>query len=217
MTTAIGRAPNRAARMPGRARGFTLLELLVAMMILTLFFAASMGAVRLGSRSLEAGHRRANASEQMRVSADFLRRQFARMPAITWSDGREKRLAFLAGQDKLVFVAPSPRFSRGAGMLVYTLAAERNGSDYALTLGYAPFDPGNDVFTVPAASERQTLASGFDSIVFEYYGAETDEDEPAWMPNWRPDAEHYPLAIRLRASGNSWPVLIFKLRSAEAS
>ena len=192
MATEIGRAASPATGMPPRIRGFTLLELLVAMMILTLFFAASMGAVRIGSRSLEAGHSRASASEQMRVSADFLGRQFARMPAVTWRDGRDER--DLAG-------------ARGG--------APRAG--YALTLSYAPFDPGSDVFSEPIARGRQILASGFDSITFEYYGSETDEEDPAWLPNWRPDAERYPLAIRLRASGNNWPVLIFKLRSAGAS
>jgi general secretion pathway protein J len=201
-------------------RGFTLIELLVAMTILSLFLTVSLGAVRTGSRSLEAAHGRASASHQLRVSADFLRRQLARVSAQTWSDGGDERLALVGERDRLTFIAPAPRFSPGAGLFVYTLAAEREGHTYALTLSHAPFDPGQERFGRPEAAVRLTLASGFDAVALEYYGSETEDDEPAWLPAWRRDAERFPLAVRLRAArggGRDWPVLVFDLRSAEAS
>jgi len=202
-------------------RGFTLLELLVAIMILTLFMTASMGAVRIASRSWEAGHSRANATEAMRAVSDFLRRQFAQMPPLTWSDGDEERLVFSGDEKRLRFVASAPQFARGAGMLIYTLTAESiDGSD-ALTLGYAPFDPGDEEFSEPLHSEIVMLADGLDSISFEYFGAEMEHDRPAWTHRWRKDAERYPALIRLRTreddSGSGWPDLVFRLRLGDRS
>ena len=220
MTGPRNRSGRRPVRGPACARGFTLLEVLVAMTILTLFLTVSLGAVRTGSRSLEAAHDRASASDQLRVSADFLRRQLARVSAETWSDGGEERLALVAERDRLTFIAPAPRFSPGAGLFVYTLAAEREGNTVALTLSHAPFDPGQEGFGRPEAAVRLTLASGFEAVALEYYGSETEDDEPAWLPAWRRDAERFPLAVRLRADRSGprdWPVLVFDLRSAEAS
>jgi len=197
-------------------RGFTLVELLVAIMILTLFMTASMGAVRIASRSWEAGHSRANATEEMRAVSDFLRRQFAQMPPLTWSDGGEERLVFSADEKRLRFVASAPQFAHGAGMLVYTLAAATSDDVDTLTLSYAAFDPGEEEFGEPLHSEQVTLATGFDAVSFEYYGAEMEDDGPSWTHRWRSDAERYPSVIRLRTraddDGSGWPDLVFLVR-----
>lgn len=195
-------------------RGFTLIELLVAIMILTLFLAASMGAIRIASRSWEAGHARANTTEEMRAVADFLRRQFAQMPALSWSDGGIERLVFSGDEKRLRFVAAAPQFSHGAGLLIYTLAAQTDNGVDTLTLSYAPFDPGAEEFAEPLHSEQLTLATGFDAVSFDYYGAAMEDDRPSWSDRWRSDAEHYPTVIRLRAQAadNSWPELAFAVR-----
>jgi general secretion pathway protein J len=200
-------------------RGFTLVELLVAIMILTLFMTASMGAVRIASRSWEAGHSRANATEEMRAVADFLRRQFAQMPPLTWSDGNEKRLMFSGNEKRLRFVASAPQFAPGAGMLIYTLAAETIDDVDTLTLSYAPFDPGNEKFGEPLYSEQVTLATGFDAVSFDYYGSATEDDSPSWTHRWRRDAERYPAVIRLRTreddNGTGWPDLVYTVRLSD--
>ena len=46
---------SRASAKYSHARGFTLLELLVAMAVMVLLMTASFGAVRLGNRVLESG------------------------------------------------------------------------------------------------------------------------------------------------------------------
>ena len=120
-----------------RSSGFTLVELLVAITILTLFMTAAMGAVRIASRSTTAGVVRADTTEEMRAVSDFLRRQFAQLPHMTIGEGRDERLAFAADQKNLRFVAPAPLYSRGAGFMIYTLAARRTDDGReVLTLSY---------------------------------------------------------------------------------
>jgi prepilin-type N-terminal cleavage/methylation domain-containing protein len=200
-------------------RGFTLLELLIAMLILSLFMTASMGAVRVASKSWAAGQERSDLSEEMRSVSGFLRRQFAQMPPMKIGEGDDERLAFAASEKKLRFVAPGPRYSHGAGLVLYTLSAENVDGRESLTLRYAPFDPGRDEFTAPAEMQGMILAWGFEDVTFYYYGAETDKDTPEWRSHWSADAERYPSAVRIRTrhspDGEGWPDLVYRLKSGE--
>ena len=208
-------------RAYNRSRGFTLIELLVAILILTLFMTASMGAVRIASKSWAAGQERSDATEEMRATADFLRRQFAQLPALTIGEGEDERLAFAADETRVRFVAPAPQFSHGAGLMTYLLEIITTDDSSALTLRYAPFDPGSDEISNDNLSEPIVLGAGFDGAGFQYYGAVTDEDELAWQPSWTDDAENYPLAIIIRTrpdpESEGWPDLVFELRSGGSS
>ena len=214
----------RQRHLPGKTAsgGFTLIELLVAIMILTLFMTAAMGAVRIASRSTTAGVERADTTEEMRAVSDFLRRQFAQLPYLTIGEGEEQRLAFAADRKNLRFVAPAPLFSRGAGLMIYTLAAQRteDGSE-VMTLSHAPFDPGSGDITTVHSTAPIILTASFETVEFEYFGAEMREDATDWKPTWREDAERLPTAIRIRTrtelGGAGWPDLIYTLRSGESS
>lgn len=202
--------------------GFTLIELLVAIMILTLFMTAAMGAVRIASKSTTAGVVRADTTEEMRAVSDFLRRQFAQLPYTTIGEGNDERLAFAADQKNLRFIAPAPLYSRGAGFIIYTLAAKRTDDGReVLTLSYAPFDPGSERFEGIRTTEPMILTAAFDTVEFEYFGAEMEKDRPDWTPAWREDAEQLPVAVRIRTrtefGGAGWPDLFFNLRSGQRS
>jgi hypothetical protein len=178
--------------------------------------------VRIASRSTTAGVVRADTTEEMRVVSDFLRRQFAQLPYMTIGEGKDERLAFAADQKNLRFVAPAPLYSRGAGLMIYTLAAKRTDDGReVLTLSYAPFDPGSERFEAIRSTAPMILTTGFETIEFEYFGAEMEKDLPDWTPAWREDAELLPSAIRIRTrtqfGGAGWPDLFFKLRSGVKS
>jgi prepilin-type N-terminal cleavage/methylation domain-containing protein len=208
--------------MKRASSGFTLIELLVAIMILTLFMTAAMGAVRIASRSTTAGVVRADTTEEMRAVSDFMRRQFAQLPLMTIGEGKDERLAFAADQKSLRFVAPAPLYSTGAGLMIYTLAAQRTDDGReVLTLSYAPFDPGSERFEAIRTTEPLILTAGFETVEFEYFGAEMKKERPDWKPVWREDAEQLPNVIRVRTrtefGGAGWPDLYFNLRSGQRS
>jgi hypothetical protein len=106
--------------------------------------------------------------------------------------------------------------------MIYTLAAKRTDDGReVLTLSYAPFDPGSERFEAIRSTAPMILTTGFETVEFEYFGAEMDKERPDWTPVWREDAEHLPSAIRIRTrtefGGAGWPDLFYTMRSGETS
>jgi len=206
---------------PQSVRGFTLLELLVAVMILTLMMTVAFGAVRLGSRSLEAGIKRANASEEVRTVSDFLRRQFAQMIPISVGDDEVAQIAFAGDQNSIRFIAAARRHPAFAGLLVYTLDTEEYADVQRLVLSYAPFDPGAGNLREAKSGQHLILADGFATISFEFFGKKAADSLPLWHTEWPDDEENLPELVRIRLVAmndiGNWPELVLKIRVEELS
>ena len=123
-------------RKHARTGGFTLLELLVAMMILTTVMTVAFGAVRLSSRGYDAGIDRADATETMRTTVAFLRRQLAHIAPVSKHLGTNS-FAFEGTPTQIRFIAFAPRHPRAGGLIVYSLSAVvRNAVTQQLTGSY---------------------------------------------------------------------------------
>ena len=203
------------------AGGFTLLELLVAIMILSLVMTVAFGAVRLGGRSWEAGIERANASEEVRAVSDFLRRQFAQMIPMSMGDEGVIQIAFAGDRNSIRFIAPAPRHPAVAGLLVYTLVTEEYADAQRLVLSYAPFDPGAGDLPEAESDQHLILAEGFAAISFDFFGKRAADSKPSWHAEWQDDEENLPELVRIRLVAmkgiGNWPELVLNIRVEELS
>lgn len=212
-------ATNGGRRLARRAGGFTLLEVLVAVTVMGLILTAAFGALRLGSRSWEAGIARAAETEERRSVASFLQRQFAQALPLNWpEDNKDPPLAFDGGARQVRFIAPSPQQQASAGLFEFALTAERPevGAAARLVLSYAPFNPSATRFRVPGIGQRVVLVDGLKSASFTYYGAPDPKQKPDWQRQWDADAIGLPQMIRLQMdagdAGPHWPALLLALR-----
>lgn len=193
--------------------GFTLLELLVAIMILTLIMTAAMGAIRMGSRSFEAGVMRADETAKIRLVENVLRRQFRQLLPITWIENNRDFIAFEGNRRQVQFVAPAPDSSTGPGYLVYRLSSDPSQEPSSLVLEFAPFDPGADRFGMPGNRGREILAEGL-RVSFDYFGTLEEQGPPDWHDQWSADSASLPSIVRMRLTtrGQPWPELLFRIR-----
>ncbi|MEN8761641.1 MAG: prepilin-type N-terminal cleavage/methylation domain-containing protein [Thiogranum sp.] len=221
-----------AMSRPGRLHsGFTLLEVLVAVVIMAVIMTTAFGALRLGGRSWEAGVTRASDNERFRTVAGLLQRQVSQIIPMTWPDGGKTRIAFEGTAEQLRFVAPAPQQHRQAGLFEYGLTVQQQGPDTKLLLSFIPFNPDAEDFQTPANHQQLLLVAGLQRLSIDYFGnpassegsartrarvkARTSTQPPRWHRQWDANAQRFPNLIRVHMEVNEgqqpWPDLYLAL------
>jgi len=162
-----------------RLGGFTLVELLVAIAILGILMSVAFGSLRVGSKSMAAGVARADQTEEIRASGDFLRRRFAQLALTT-----------------------APAATMGSGLMIAKLVIERAEDGVEVWFGVAPYDPGNAERKEQIAVSKTRLISELATARISYFGVQEEKGEPRWHEDWRHDAFRYPVAIKLETISN---------------
>jgi general secretion pathway protein J len=173
------------------ATGFTLLELLVALALISLTAALLVGALRSGRQALEIAER--NTAEASVGSVQSFVGKLLR-------EARPVRLAGARGNDDAViegtesrarFITSFVPAGQYAGLYLADLRLEPSAvrpdrSDLILTLSvYRP--ERSDVVGAPTAapSVRSVLVRDVAAISFQYFAAEDGELEPIWRTAWK--------------------------------
>jgi len=202
------------------AKGFTLLEIMVAMVVLSLIMSTAFGALRMGERSWEAGLARSTETETLRTVAGVLQRQFNQILPLTWIENAQTFISFSGDQQQLRFIAPAPLHHGATGLFEYTLVMETDSGKAQLVLYYRLYDPGNEGFS-PDHSERQRmlLVDDLSTASFSYYGSPIAGDPLRWHSQWSTKAEAFPRLVRARLGTDTgtgprpWPDLMLVLQS----
>lgn len=199
--------------------GFTLMELLVALILLGLLSAMALGGVRLGARTWETVTDKAGENSQRQVVRSFLARELAQAAPVGAAEAGRQSLVYEGNGDSLVFVAPlAPHFGLG-GMQRMELAVvdDENGENRRLILKRRPFYGGATGDSLPAQEEDEIhlLLDGVAEADFAYR-ASLQDDGDGWLNDWR-DSGRLPALVRLRvtfadARRSTWPDLLVRNR-----
>ncbi|MDD3650720.1 prepilin-type N-terminal cleavage/methylation domain-containing protein [Immundisolibacter sp.] len=195
---------------PIRARGFTLIEMVVALTLLAVILAGLIGALATFARSASRIDERTLASDDVRLVYAFLSQSLGeasprphRRPedsaSVSWLQGDEAQLEWLG-------LMPARHGVGGLYHLRLRLAAD--GDLFLYYLPYAGDDPPPDWNA--AAAHR--LLRGLSGFAIAYRAL----DEPDWRPAWR-DVEVLPARVRvaLARPGEVWPELVVPVLAAE--
>ena len=204
-----------------RKRGFTLLEILIAVTLLALLVALAYGTLRTAVRAMRSGEALITRTDQLRTAQEFLRRQLSHampLPFERLEDTGENRV-FVADRGELRFVAPMPgHLSRGGPHVQWlTLDGDALLFDHAQLNGYDPADP-------KAGNKREpvVLLEGIRDAKFEFRELDPETGELGeWDSDWD-DPQRLPLLVRLdvefeEESRQHWPDLEIPLLVATAS
>ena len=147
---------SRQVRRRDRTRqtGMTLVEVIVAMAVLSLVVLALGASLRGISRSAERVEERVDAVDELRVGAAFLRELFSRA-LVLQVPGPPRQLLFDAQAGSLAWVAVMPARFGAAGRYTFRLAAEpaADGTQ-ALVLRYAPLGSARRCFPIGPPPNR---------------------------------------------------------------
>lgn len=183
----------------GKASGFTLLELLIAMTILGFMMTLLFGALRLSGRSWDAGERRAGHVTHAALLQAFLWRELRLIHPFRWKNQVDAALAFRGEADRLRFVAPIAAQAGGGGLFLLALELERTpGKDSRrLILKRALPQPVSKDFAALEQAEQVVLAEEISALNLSYFGPDDKSADPQWQDRWT-DRKRLPYLIRLR-------------------
>lgn len=190
----------------GRQSGFTLIEVVLAMILVGLIMAIAVGGIRMSRKAAESGERRVEATNSIRVTQEFLRKQFSRtLPLAFATDRTEGRNYVFEGDDREVtFVAPMPGYLSSGGPYVQVLSIERGELRFQHRMLLSDEDDQD-------AAEPVVLLDRIRRGRFEYRGIDDQGRLSDWDDDWE-DPSRTPMMVRVslefeRNSGLSWPTL----------
>lgn len=194
-------------------RGFTLMELLVAMTLLGILMTALFGSLQLGTRVWEVSEKVLDESEQTQVIRGFLRGRFEQALPMTLVQDKDQAVTIFKGERTALRFASSMPISVGADVFVLELSLKSRqtlDSRKDLVLRWRSFDPVRGTES-EQASERFMIEDVHD-IAFGYFGATEDGLSPSWSTVWQ-DQALLPNLIRIDIQfpandQRRWPPLI---------
>ena len=200
-------------------RGFTLIELTIALVLLALLSAVLYGSLGLAGTSLDRGEAKADATSGMRLAHAFLRANLEEQHPLRMRKIAEFPLLFSGDRDELRYAAPLPPRVAGGGIYFYRLAVLHNDARAPLVLERALPDVNASEAPEFHDADRSVLAEDIAALKISYFGRDAgsnDADAPTWRDRWD-DPQRLPLMIRIEIEpkhGAAWPPLVVAPREA---
>ncbi len=205
--------------MRRRGSGFTLVELVVAMVLLAVMMLLLYAGISFALRAWDAGDTHGRRTADSRIGENFLRRELTEIFPMRWKDATALKLAFEGESQRLRFVS-----SRAAGITLGGLSlvgVEVEGDARARTRHLVmrramPDDEAKDFRPLDQA-ERSIIIADVDNVVFGYFGSVNDFSEPQWTETW-PYPGRVPQMVRMRvktAGGTALPDMVVRVMLGE--
>ena len=200
-------------------RGFTLIEIVVAMVLLGVTMLLLYSGMSFALRSWDASDVNGRRTAERRLGENFLRRELSEMFPMRWKDATQLKMAFEGAAQSLRFVSSRPAGLQLGGLSLVGIGLEEDREKHTRDLVMyraMPDDEAKD-FGPLARGERHLLIPGVDQVTFSYFGADNEFTEPRWVDTWDfPSRIPELVRMRLRASdGDVLPELIVRLNLGE--
>jgi general secretion pathway protein J len=196
-------------------QGFTLIEVVLAMVLLGTMMLLLYSGLNFALRSWDAGDANGRRVADWRVSEDFLRREVSEIYPMRWKDATQVRFAFEGTPEALRFVSSRRAGVSSSGLSVVGIDVEPGKAPRSrdLVMRRAQVSAQVNDFTPLDQAEATVLANGVDSVRFAYFGAENNFSDPAWSDEWKYPSR-MPLMVRMSvrlANGDPMPDMLVKL------
>jgi general secretion pathway protein J len=181
-----------------RASGFTLLEVMLAIMLLALLLAGTWGSIRTAVHAMHSGETQIDRTNRLRVAEEFMRHQISRILPLSYGSDESTNTNYVFEGDAnfMRFVAPMPGYLSKGGPYVQTLrlVGGRSGkqlvfTDYMLN----GFDLENEK---PSDTEPAVLLDQIQDGKFEYRTLDDNGDLTDWLDQWD-DPTVTPVMVRI--------------------
>jgi general secretion pathway protein J len=185
------------------SRGFTLVELVIAMTLMALIAVGLSGVLVIGARSASSAERKTEQARRYRVATELIVRQLRSTAALRLPEDRNDEMGegqdiayFVGESDRLSFITSAPQMPENSGLAVVDLWVE----DGQLMMSESPYFVLASERKIGAEFEELTFAATLlydvESVTFEYQRSDLERD--AWDNSWDASEEDsLPVAVKI--------------------
>ena len=207
--------------MSRRERGFTLIEVLLATVLLAAGLAIAFSTLTAATRTAGRGEALAQRSERMRAVESFLRKRLtaARPVAFATDESSMMPQRFIGEPERMRFVADLPDYLGRGGPYLHDFRVSDDGEGVRVDLVLRLVLAGE---TIEASDPRppERLVDGLQSARFRYRALDPEDGSLGeWQERWT-TTEQLPLLVEVTladADGREWPPLVVSLPLARGS
>jgi general secretion pathway protein J len=206
-----------------RARGFTLVEILVAVSLLALMVLGAMAALTTSVRAVRSGEALIGRTDSVRISQEFMRRQLSQAMALPFERSDDLGMIFVFEGDAraMKFVAPMPGHLARGGPHVQQLSITRGERGDRIEFRHALLNGYEDSAAVEGERPPVVVLEGLADARFEYRAADENGELLDWSSDWE-YPQFVPMMVRLvaefpRERPQHWPPLEIPVMAGASS
>lgn len=206
--------------MRRHAQGFTLMEILLATLLLAAGLAVGFATLRAATAMVQRGEATAARNERIRAVQGFLRSHLASAQLIAYEldDERGTASRFAGTPTRMRFVADLPDYLGRGGPYLHDVEAVDDGT--RLQVGLAMVQAGRTVAEPGTPRPPELLADGLKSVRLRYRGLDQDAGRLGpWQDGWS-QVESLPVQVSIQieaADGTHWPDMVVTLAQGSGS
>ncbi|MET0329056.1 MAG: prepilin-type N-terminal cleavage/methylation domain-containing protein [Luteimonas sp.] len=196
-----------------RARGFTLIEVLLATVLLAAGLALALTTLRAATATVDRGESLAQRSERMRAVEGFLRRRIASAQQIAFqTDANTGEISqFIGEPQRLRFVADLPNYLGQGGPHLHDIAVDEVDGHDRLTVAFGMVMTGRTI-ELDTPRPPEPLVDDLVELRLRYRGLDEMGALGAWQERWGPAS--LPLQVEVSIGterDGAWPLIVVTL------
>ena len=177
--------------------GFTLMEIIVAMTMLSLIMAMIYGAIHTSRKMAEKGNKRINATNEIRVVQELIRRQISRILPMAFKEEDNTFVIFEGDGNHIMYVSPMPGYLGNGGPHVQLIEIVNAKGGRILQFSHWLLNDSLDEDTFnDSEQEPVVLLENIDFAEFSFVKLDEEGELGEWESDWD-EPENTPLMVRL--------------------
>ncbi|MFK7794662.1 MAG: prepilin-type N-terminal cleavage/methylation domain-containing protein [Gammaproteobacteria bacterium] len=195
--------------------GFTLVELIIALLILSFVMLLCASGFKFGTRVWDSVNTQSEQLDSLQAAQGFLRKSISSAlinDRLVEDEKEIQQAVFIGNEKKLRYVSYSPQYGVDDYLYKYELFLDSEKNN--LSLIYKPY---NLQLAANKQNQESIIIAGVKDISIEYFsGFETEESNNGWLTSWN-DQFVLPLLIKIKLifenDQASWPEMVIQMRN----